>query len=219
MTGSSGVVIRVLIADDQELVRTGLRMILDAEDDIEVVGEAANGTEAIALARALRPDVCLFDIRMPLTDGIEATRAVAGPLLADPLAVVVITTFDLDEYVFAALRAGARGFLLKDAGPALLGQAVRAAAAGDALIAPNVTVRLLAEFAGREPASASRPPSEPLTPREEDVLALVARGLSNTEIAAELFISLGTVKTHLTGLMTKLDARNRVELAIWALGR
>ena len=211
--------IRVLIADDQELVRTGLRMILDAEDDIEVVAEAANGTEAIALARSLRPDVCLFDIRMPLTDGIEATRAVAGPSVVDPLAVVVITTFDLDEYVFAALRAGARGFLLKDAGPALLGQAVRAAAAGDALIAPNVTVRLLAEFAGREPASASRPPSEPLTPREEDVLALVARGLSNTEIASELFISLGTVKTHLTGLMAKLDARNRVELAIWALGR
>jgi DNA-binding NarL/FixJ family response regulator len=211
--------IRVLIADDQELVRTGLRMILDAEDDIEVIAEAADGREAIALANRLRPDVCLFDIRMPLTDGIEATRAVAGPSVADPLAVVVITTFDLDEYVFAALRAGARGFLLKDAGAALLGQAVRAAAAGDALIAPNVTVRLLAEFAGREPAAAPRPPSESLTPREEDVLALVARGLSNTEIAAELFISLGTVKTHLTGLMTKLDARNRVELAIWALGR
>ena len=211
--------IRVLIADDQELVRTGLRMILDAEDDIQVIGEAANGREAIALARELRPDVCLFDIRMPLTDGIEATRAIAGPLVADPIAVVVITTFDLDEYVFAALRAGARGFLLKDAGPALLGQAVRAAAAGDALIAPNVTVRLLAEFAGREPASVSPAPSEPLTPREEDVLALVARGLSNTEIATELFISLGTVKTHLAGLMTKLDARNRVELAIWALGR
>ena len=211
--------IRVLIADDQELVRTGLRMILDAEDDIEVVGEAADGREAIALANQLRPDVCLFDIRMPNIDGIEATRAVAGPSVADPMAVVVITTFDLDEYVFAALRAGARGFLLKDAGAALLGQAVRAAAAGDALIAPNVTVRLLAEFAGRTPASTPRSPSEPLTPREEDVLALVARGLSNTEIAAELFISLGTVKTHLTGLMTKLDARNRVELAIWALER
>ena len=211
--------IRVLIADDQELVRTGLRLILNAEDDIEVVGEAADGREAIALANQLRPDVCLFDIRMPNVDGIEATRAVAGPSVADPIAVVVITTFDLDEYVFAALRAGARGFLLKDAGAALLGQAVRAAAAGDALIAPNVTVRLLAEFAGRAPASTPRSPSEPLTPREEDVLALVARGLSNTEIAAELFISLGTVKTHLTGLMTKLDARNRVELAIWALER
>ena len=211
--------IRVLIADDQELVRTGLRLILNAEDDIEVVGEAADGREAIALANQLRPDVCLFDIRMPNVDGIEATRAVAGPSVADPIAVVVITTFDLDEYVFAALRAGARGFLLKDAGAALLGQAVRAAAAGDALIAPNVTVRLLAEFAGRAPAFTPRSPSEPLTPREEDVLALVARGLSNTEIAAELFISLGTVKTHLTGLMTKLDARNRVELAIWALER
>jgi DNA-binding NarL/FixJ family response regulator len=214
-----GMTIRVLIADDQELVRTGLRMILNAQDGIEVVGEAADGREAIALARELRPDVCLFDIRMPLTDGIEATRAIAGPSVADPMAVVVITTFDLDEYVFAALRAGARGFLLKDAGPALLSQAVRAAAAGDALIAPNVTVRLLAEFAGRAPASAPRAPSEPLTPREEDVLALVARGMSNTEVAAELFISLGTVKTHLTGLMTKLDARNRVELAIWALER
>lgn len=211
--------IRVLIADDQELVRTGLRQILNAQDDIEVVGEAADGRQAVALAAELKPDVCLFDIRMPHLNGIEATRALAGPNVADPMAVVVITTFDLDEYVFEALRAGARGFLLKDAGAGLLGQAVRAAAAGDALIAPNVTVRVLAEFAKREPAVSHRPPSEPLTPREEDVLALVARGLSNTEIAAELFVSLGTVKTHLTGLMTKLSARNRVELAIWALGR
>ena len=211
--------IRVLIADDQELVRTGLRMILDAQDGIEVVGEAIDGQEAIDLAQSLRPDVCLFDIRMPRVDGIEATRVLAGPGVDDPMAVVVITTFDLDEYVYAALRAGARGFLLKDAGSALLGQAIRAAADGEALIAPNVTVRLLAEFAGRSDAAALPPPLEPLTAREEDVLAVVARGMSNSEIATELHVSLSTVKTHLASLMTKLGVRNRVEIAIWALGR
>src|SRR6187431_1245762 len=139
--------ISVLVADDQDLVRTALKMILDAQPDIEVIGEAADGSEAVSLARALRPDVCLFDIRMPGLDGIEATRQLAGPTVADPLAVVVITTFDLDEYVYAALKAGARGFLLKDAGPALLTQAIHAAAHGDALIAPSVTARLLASFA------------------------------------------------------------------------
>lgn len=208
--------IRVLIADDQELVRTGLRMILDAEADIEVVGEAADGEHAIELARQLHPDVCLFDIRMPRLDGIEATRALAGPGVADPMAIVIITTFDLDEYVFAALRAGAKGFLLKDAGPALLGQAIRAAANGDALIAPNVTVRLLEAFAGAAPGAPLAQPIETLTAREEDVLATVARGLSNSEIATELYITLSTVKTHLASLMTKLGARNRVEIAIWA---
>lgn len=208
--------IRVLIADDQELVRTGLRMILDAEPDIEVVGEAADGVQAIELARQLHPDVCLFDIRMPRLDGIEATKALAGPGVADPMAIVIITTFDLDEYVFAALRAGAKGFLLKDAGAALLGQAIRAAANGDALIAPNVTVRLLEAFAGTEPARPRAQPTEPLTAREEEVLATVARGLSNSEIAIELYITLSTVKTHLASLMTKLGARNRVEIAIWA---
>lgn len=208
--------IRVLIADDQELVRTGLRMILNAEPDIEVVGEAVDGVQAIELARQLHPDVCLFDIRMPRLDGIEATKALAGPGVADPLAVVIITTFDLDEYVFAALRAGAKGFLLKDAGPALLGQAIRAAADGDALIAPNITVRLLEAFAGSQPAAALAQPIEPLTAREEEVLATVARGLSNSEIASELYITLSTVKTHLASLMTKLGARNRVEIAIWA---
>lgn len=208
--------IRVLIADDQELVRTGLRMILDAEPDIEVVGEAADGVQAIELARQLHPDVCLFDIRMPRLDGIEATKALAGPGVADPMAIVIITTFDLDEYVFAALRAGAKGFLLKDAGAALLGQAIRAAANGDALIAPNVTVRLLEAFAGTEPARQRAQPTEPLTAREEEVLATVARGLSNSEIATELYITLSTVKTHLASLMTKLGARNRVEIAIWA---
>lgn len=208
--------IRVVIADDQELVRTGLRMILDAQPDIEVVGEAVDGNEAVELANRLRPDVCLFDIRMPGRDGIEATRAIAGPGVANPMAVVVITTFDLDEYVYSALRAGARGFLLKDAGSSLLAQAVRAAASGDALIAPNVTVRLLEAFADAAPASAPPQPIEPLTEREEQVLVKVARGLSNSEIAVELYITLSTVKTHLASLMAKLGARNRVEIAIWA---
>jgi DNA-binding NarL/FixJ family response regulator len=208
--------IRVLIADDQEVVRTGLRMILDAQPDIEVVGEAENGRQAVDLARELQPDVCLFDIRMPVLDGIEATRLLAGPDVAEPLAVVIITTFDHDEYVYDALRAGARGFLLKDAGAALLTQALHAAASGDALIAPSVTVRLLDAFAGSAPAGTPRQPVEPLTEREEQVLATVARGRSNNEIAAELHISLSTVKTHLASLMTKLGARNRVELAIWA---
>ncbi|RXZ73023.1 response regulator transcription factor [Agromyces albus] len=208
--------VRVLIADDQELVRMGLRMILNAQPDIEVVGEAVDGAEAVALARSIRPDVCLFDIRMPVTDGIEATRALAGPGVADPIPVVVITTFDLDEYVYAALRAGARGFLLKDAGPALLTEAVHAAARGDALIAPNVTLRLLEAFADSAPAGPPPQPIEPLTEREEQVLATVARGLSNTEIAHELHISLSTVKTHISSLMTKIGARNRVDVAIWA---
>jgi DNA-binding NarL/FixJ family response regulator len=212
----TGMSIRVLIADDQEVVRTGLRMILDAQPDIEVVGEAENGRQAVDLARELRPDVCLFDIRMPVLDGIEATRLLAGPDVAEPLAVVIITTFDHDQYVYDALRAGARGFLLKDAGAALLTQALHATASGDALIAPNVTVRLLDAFAGSAPAATPRQPLEPLTEREEHVLATVARGRSNNEIAAELHISLSTVKTHLASLMTKLGARNRVELAIWA---
>jgi DNA-binding NarL/FixJ family response regulator len=210
--------IRVVVADDQEIVRTGLGMILDADPGITVVGLAADGVEAVDLARALRPDVCLFDIRMPRLDGVEATRSLAGPDVADPMAVVVITTFDLDEHVHAALKAGARGFLLKDAGPALLGEAVRAAAAGDALIAPSVTARLLAAFAASPGGSADRPaaPREPLTEREEQVLGSLARGRTNNEIAAELYISLSTVKTHIANLMGKLGARNRVEIAIWA---
>ena len=208
--------IRVLVADDQELVRTGLRMILDAQSEIQVVGEATNGREAVSMARELRPDVCLFDIRMPEVNGLEATRALAGPEVADPLAVVVITTFDLDEYVHGALKAGARGFLLKDAGPELLTQAVRAAANGEALIAPSVTVRLLAAFADSQASEPMRTPIEPLTAREEEVVVAVARGLTNTEVAAELRISLSTVKTHLASLTNKLGTRNRVEIAMWA---
>ena len=207
--------IRVLIADDQLIVRTGLTMLLDAQPDIEVVGAAADGREAVRLGLELRPDVGLFDIRMPLMDGIEATRRLAGPDVADPLPIVVITTFDLDEYVHGALKAGARGFLLKDAGPALLTQAIRAAADGDALIAPSVTVRLLAAFAHSHPGPA-RQPREPLTPREEEVLVPVAKGRTNDEIATELHISTSTVKAHLASLMRKLDARNRVEIAMWA---
>jgi DNA-binding NarL/FixJ family response regulator len=208
--------IRVIVADDQEIVRTGLRMILDAQPGIEVIGEAGDGYHAVELAQRLRPDVCLFDIRMPVMDGIEATRRLAGPAVADPLAVVVITTFDLDEYVYAALRAGARGFLLKDAGPALLAQAVQAAANGDALVAPSVTARLLEAFAEAGPAAPPVQPIQALTDREEQVLAAVAAGSTNSEIAAEMYITLSTVKTHIASLMAKLGARNRVEIAIWA---
>ncbi|MCP2327566.1 DNA-binding NarL/FixJ family response regulator [Hamadaea flava] len=208
--------VRVIVADDQEIVRTGLVMILNAQPGIEVVGEAADGVAAVRLARRVRPDVCLFDIRMPELDGISATRALAGPEVADPLAVVVITTFDLDEYVYAALRAGAKGFLLKDAGAMLLAQAVHAAADGDALIAPAVTARLLKAFAETGPSAPPAQPIDPLTDREEQVLASVARGRTNAEIAAELRITLSTVKSHIASLMTKLGVRNRVEIAMWA---
>ena len=207
--------IRVIVADDQDMVRTGLRMILDAQPDIEVVGEAADGREAVALARELRPDVCLLDIRMPELDGIEATRQLAGPDVEDPMAVVIITTFDLDEYVHGALKAGARGFLLKDAGPDLLVQAIqcrRRRRRADRPERDRSAARRLLRHARGAPAQ----PSEPLTAREEEVLIKVANGRTNAEIADELHISLSTVKTHLASLMTKLGARNRVELAMWA---
>ncbi|MGH3207741.1 MAG: response regulator [Trebonia sp.] len=207
--------IRVLLADDQAMIRGGLRLILEDQPDISVVGEAADGTEAVRLARRLRPDVSLIDIRMPGKDGIEVTRAVAGPGVADPLRVVIVTTFDLDEYVYGALRAGAVGFVLKGASPALLVEAVRAAHAGDALISPQVTLRLLRQL-GPAKAPLGRPPAAPLSSREIDVARSIARGRTNTEIAAELFISLSTVKSHLASIQGKLGVRNRVEIAAWA---
>lgn len=208
--------ITVLLADDQHLIRSGLSMILNAEPDIEVIVQAENGEQAVNLAREHRPDVCLLDIRMPELDGIEATRRLAGPEVADPLPVVIITTFDLDEYVYSALKAGARGFLLKDAGAEMIAQAVRSAANGDAMIAPSVTKRLLSRFAALDAERTSAQPAEGLTRREEEVLLSVARGLTNQEVAETLHISLSTVKTHLASLMHKLGVRNRVEMAIWA---
>jgi len=210
------VTIRVLIADDQDIIRSGLTTILNGQPDIEVVGQAVDGREAVELAHRLRPDVCLFDIRMPNLDGVEATRLLAGPDVEDPLAVVVITTFDTDAYVTGALRAGAKGFLLKDAGPELLVQAIHAAAEGDALIAPAITTRLLAKFVETATSSTPTQPLSPLTEREEQVLVTVATGRTNAEIASELHISLSTVKFHLSSLMTKIGARNRVEIAMWA---
>lgn len=207
--------IRVLVADDQEMVRTGFRMILDAQEDIEVVADVADGIEAVRMARELRPDVCLLDIRMPGMDGLTVTKQLAGPDVPDPLRVVVVTTFDLDEYVHIALHNGASGFLLKDAGPALLIEAVRAAERGDALVSPQITVRLLRHFE-RKPADTGEAPSEPLTARETDVTRACARGLTNTEIGAELYLSLSTVKTHLAAVQAKVGARNRVEIAAWA---
>ena len=221
-----GAPVRVLIADDQDMVRTGFRFFLDAQPDITVVAEARDGEEAVALARRERPDVCLLDIRMPKLDGLEATRLLAGPQVADPLRVVVVTTFDLDEYVYGALRGGACGFLLKDSGPTLLAEAVRAAAAGDSLVSPSITVRLLKHLTAAAPAETTPRPAppapyaaplrEPLTEREKDVVRRVALGRTNAEIAAELYVSLSTVKTHLSSVQLKLAARNRVEIAAWA---
>jgi DNA-binding NarL/FixJ family response regulator len=209
------VTISVLLADDQAMVRRGLRLILEDQPDITVVGEASDGAEAVALARRLRPDVCLVDIRMPKLDGIEVTRALAGPKTTDPMRVVVVTTFDLDEYVYGALRGGAAGFILKDAGPALLVEAVRAAHNGEALVSPSVTVRLLQRLtAAPAPPRTAQPP--PLSDRELDVVRALARGRTNQEIAAELFISLSTVKSHLSAVQTKLGVRNRVGIVTWA---
>ncbi|MER5435122.1 response regulator transcription factor [Streptomyces sp. NPDC002588] len=204
--------IRVLIADDQAMVRMGFEMILAAEEDIEVVGQAADGLEAVELAERLRPDVVLMDIRMPRLDGLEALRRLTRPGLVDPPKVVVATTFDEDEYVHRALSDGACGFLLKDSGPALLVEAIRAAASGEALVSPSITLRLLRGLSG---TAASGPPID-LSARETEVARLVAGGLTNAEIAAELFITVGTVKTHLGNIKTKLPARNRVEIAAWA---
>ncbi|MEU6159820.1 response regulator transcription factor [Streptomyces sp. NPDC047130] len=205
--------IRVLLADDQAIVRTGMAMILAAEDGIEVVAQAADGVEAIQQAEAHRPDVVLMDIRMPRLNGIEALRHLCRPGAPHAPKVVMVTTFDDDEYVHQALRDGACGFLLKDAGPRLLAEAVRSAASGEALISPSITVRLLRRFTGPDTAPA-RP--SPLSRRETEVTVLVSRGHTNTEIAAALHISAGTVKTHLTNIQTKLGLRNRVEIAAWA---
>ncbi|MET9249189.1 response regulator transcription factor [Nonomuraea sp. NPDC003709] len=207
--------IRVLVADDQADVRRNLRRIIDAQPDMRAVGEAADGLEAVHLARSLRPDVALVDIRMPRMDGLDVTRLLAGATVEDPIRVVIVTTFDHDEYVQDALRAGACGFLLKRSGPALLAEAVRAAIAGESLISPAITVRLLQHLSapalGRQPAG-----TNPLTPRETELARLVARGRSNADIAAELFISIGTVKTHVANIQAKLGVANRVGIAAWA---
>jgi DNA-binding NarL/FixJ family response regulator len=207
----------VLIADDQALVRAGFRMILEAEEDMEVVGEASDGREAVAEARRLRPDVVLMDVRMPEVDGIEATRRLLGDGGPDTK-VVMLTTFDMDEYVYDALRAGASGFLLKDVPPEQLIAGIRAVASGDALLAPSVTRRVIEEFVRRPPASVRTLPPKlaELTARELEVLRALARGLSNAEIATELFVSETTVKTHVAHVLMKLGLRDRVQAVVLA---
>jgi DNA-binding NarL/FixJ family response regulator len=205
--------IRVLIADDQAMVRAGFAMLLSAEDDIEIVAEAADGVQALELAERYRPDVVLLDIRMPRLDGLEALRRLTRPGAVDPPKVVIATTFDDDEYVHQALHDGACGFLIKDSGPALLVEAIRAAASGEALVSPSVTVRLLKSLRPRR--TGPKRPHSVLSARELELVRLVARGLTNAEIAAALFISVGTVKTHLANVQSKLATRNRVEIAAW----
>ena len=210
--------ITVLLADDQALVRAGFRALLDAEPDIEVVGEAADGVEAVRLARETRPDVVLMDIRMPGVDGLEATRRIAAEPGLTGTRVVILTTFELDEYVFEALRTGASGFLVKDTEPVELLRGVRAVAAGDALLSPSVTRRVIGEFATAAGRGRQAPPEQlgQLTDREREVMVLVAEGLSNDEIAARLLISPATAKTHVSRAMIKLGARDRAQLVVYA---
>ena len=209
--------IRVLLVDDQELVRTGFRMILDAEADIEVVGEAADGAAAVAATHGLRPDVVLMDIRMPGVDGIEATRQICRNHRDDDPRVLILTTFDIDDYVYEALRAGASGFLLKDTPAADLVDGIRIVAAGDALLAPSVTRRLIAEFAARPSSDTEALPTlDELTERELEVLSQLARGLSNAEMAEALFVSETTIKTHVSHILTKLELRDRVQAVVVA---
>ncbi len=208
--------IRVLLADDQDLVRAGFRALLDAQDDIAVVGEAADGEQAVQLAVRERPDVVLMDIRMPGADGLAATRRIAADERLAGVRVVILTTFDLDEYVFEAIRAGANGFLVKDTEPDELLRAVRAVVAGDALLSPRITRRLIEEFASRSKSPASLPDVSVLTDREREVVTLVAAGLSNDEIAAELIMSAATAKTHVSRAMIKVGARDRAQLVVFA---
>jgi DNA-binding NarL/FixJ family response regulator len=209
-------VIRVALADDQDLVRAGFAALLGAEDDIEVAGEAADGDQAVRVAAQYKPDVMLMDIRMPGTDGIEATRRIAADQDLAGVHVIILTTFELDEYVFEGLRAGAAGFLVKDTDAAELIRAVRVVAGGDALLSPAVTRRLIAEFALRTRAPRSLPHLDDLTPREREVVALIATGLSNDEISRKIYVSPSTVKTHAGRAMTKLGARDRAQLVVFA---
>ncbi|MFD7702343.1 response regulator [Streptomyces caelestis] len=212
--------IRVLVCDDQMLIRTGLVTIIDAQPDLEVAGECGDGRSAVDLARRLRPDVVVMDVRMPVLDGIEATRLLAGAGVPHPVKVLVVTTFNLDEYVYEALRAGASGFLLKDAPPDRLLQGIRTVAMGAALLDPEVTRRLVGRYAARiRPAEDAAPGDLPLTPRELEVLRLIADGLSNREIAAALLISQETVKTFVSRILTKLGLRDRVQAVIYAYRR
>jgi DNA-binding NarL/FixJ family response regulator len=209
--------IRLLIVDDQELVRTGFRLVLETQDDLEVVGEAGDGAEALAQARELRPDVVLMDIRMPEMDGIETTARLAAEAIEPAPRVLVLTTFDLDEYVFGALRAGAAGFLLKDAPRERLLEAIRVVHAGDALLSPSITRRLIEDFAARtDPLEPPAAVLEQLTPREREVLVLVARGLSNGEIAQRLVVTEATIKSHVGSILTKLGLRDRVQAVVFA---
>jgi DNA-binding NarL/FixJ family response regulator len=209
-------VIRVLLADDQDLVRAGFGALLDAQDDIEVVGEAGDGAEAVQLARHHRPDIVLMDIRMPGTDGLAATRAIAADDRLAGVRIVILTTFELDEYVFEAIRAGASGFVVKNTKPVELLRAVRAVAAGDALLSPSVTRRLMREFAARTREAPRSPALDALTEREREVMALVAEGLTNDEIAERLVVSPLTAKTHVSRAMVKLGARDRIQLVVFA---